>query len=171
MLYTTLIVTAVLLSLTIIGLVLVQHGRGADTGAAFGGGASGSVFGSRGSASFLSRITGMAAALFFINCLALAWVVKNVPSDDSLIRVIPEGITAPTPGEATVGPGGIMDVESDEAESSDVPVAIPSDADVPAAIPDDADVPIVIPGDADMPATAPDDVPVAPVPDPTADTP
>ena len=64
MLYTTLIVTAVLLSLTIIGLVLVQHGRGADTGAAFGGGASGSVFGSRGSASFLSRITGMAAALF-----------------------------------------------------------------------------------------------------------
>ncbi len=85
MLYTVLIVIAVILSLSIIGLVLLQHGRGADTGAAFGAGASGSIFGSRGSATFLSRATAIIAALFFATCLALAWVVKNQAPEASLM--------------------------------------------------------------------------------------
>ena len=91
--YTVLLVTAVLLSLSIIGLVLLQHGRGADTGAAFGSGASGSVFGSRGSASFLSRITAAVVALFFANCLALAWVVKSIPPEQSIIGEIVDTTT------------------------------------------------------------------------------
>ena len=83
--YTVLLITAILLSLSIVGLVLLQHGRGADTGAAFGGGASGSVFGARGSATFLSRVTAVVVALFFINCLALAWIVKTAPPEQSLM--------------------------------------------------------------------------------------
>ncbi len=99
--YTILLVIAILLSLSIIGLVLLQHGRGADTGAAFGGGASGSVFGSRGSATFLSRVTAVVVALFFVNCLALAWIVKTEPPEQSLMGTIatPEAEPAlPEPG-------------------------------------------------------------------------
>jgi preprotein translocase subunit SecG len=57
----------------IIGLVLLQHGKGADMGAAFGGGSSGSVFGSSGSANFLSRTTSVLATIFFLTSLGLTW--------------------------------------------------------------------------------------------------
>ena len=63
----------VLISALIIGLVLMQHGKGADAGAAFGSGASGTVFGAQGSASFLSRATAILATLFFITSLTLAY--------------------------------------------------------------------------------------------------
>ncbi len=62
----------ILVALAIIGLVLVQHGKGADMGAAFGSGASGSLFGASGSANFLSRTTGVLAAVFFLTSLSLA---------------------------------------------------------------------------------------------------
>jgi preprotein translocase subunit SecG len=65
-------VVQVLVSISIIALVLLQHGKGADMGAAFGSGSSGTVFGSRGSGSFLTRATGILAAVFFINCLLIA---------------------------------------------------------------------------------------------------
>lgn len=58
----------------IIGLVLLQRGKGADAGAGFGAGASGTVFGARGSASFLSRTTAILATLFFATCLTLAYL-------------------------------------------------------------------------------------------------
>ena len=87
--YTLLLVTSIILSLSLVGLVLLQHGRGADAGAAFGSGASGTVFGSRGSATFLSHITSIVAALFFINCLALAWIIKHEPTDSGLISEHP----------------------------------------------------------------------------------
>ncbi|OWQ91915.1 preprotein translocase subunit SecG [Roseateles aquatilis] len=61
-------------ALTMIGLVLVQHGKGADMGASFGSGASGSLFGATGSANFLSRSTAVAATIFFIATLALAYM-------------------------------------------------------------------------------------------------
>jgi preprotein translocase subunit SecG len=61
-------------ALVIIGLVLVQHGKGADMGAAFGSGASGSLFGATGSSSFLSKATGIAATIFFCMTLALAYL-------------------------------------------------------------------------------------------------
>lgn len=72
-LFTIIVVIQVLAALTIIGLVLLQHGKGADMGAAFGSGASGSLFGATGSSNFLSKSTGVAAAVFFMATLALAF--------------------------------------------------------------------------------------------------
>ena len=82
MLTTVLIVTHVLVALAIIGLVLLQHGKGADMGSGFGGGASGSLFGATGSANFLSRTTAVLAALFFILSLALAYVATRRPVEE-----------------------------------------------------------------------------------------
>ena len=72
MLYQVIIVVHILLGVGIIGLVLMQQGKGADAGAAFGSGASGSVFGAQGAASFLSRTTAIFATLFFLTSLGLA---------------------------------------------------------------------------------------------------
>ncbi|SDV50012.1 preprotein translocase subunit SecG [Chitinasiproducens palmae] len=77
---TLIIVVQVLSALTIIGLVLLQHGKGADMGAAFGSGNSGSLFGASGSANFLSRTTGILAAVFFVCTLALTYVGAYHPS-------------------------------------------------------------------------------------------
>jgi len=82
MLTTVLIVTHVLVALAIIGLVLLQHGKGADMGSGFGGGASGSLFGATGSANFLSRSTAVLAAIFFILSLALAYVATRRPAEE-----------------------------------------------------------------------------------------
>ena len=72
--WTTLVLALQLLSaLAMIGLVLIQHGKGADMGASFGGGSSGSLFGATGSANFLSRSTAVCAAIFFVCTLALAY--------------------------------------------------------------------------------------------------
>jgi preprotein translocase subunit SecG len=70
---TLLIIAQVLCAVAIVVLVLLQHGKGADMGAAFGGGASGSLFGATGSANFLSRTTGVVATLFFLATLGLAY--------------------------------------------------------------------------------------------------
>lgn len=69
----------VVVGLSIIGLVLMQHGKGADMGAAFGSGASGSLFGATGSANFLSRTTGILAAVFFLTSLSLAYMANAKP--------------------------------------------------------------------------------------------
>lgn len=82
MLTTVLIVLHVLVALGIIGLVLLQHGKGADMGSGFGGGASGSLFGATGSANFLSRSTAVLAALFFILSLALAYTATRRPTEE-----------------------------------------------------------------------------------------
>ena len=97
-------ITHILVALALIGLVLVQHGKGADMGAAFGGGSSGSLFGSTGSANFLSRTTAVLATLFFITSLSLGYFalqnskpnktfnLPNVPTSPQ-----PVGITTPAP--------------------------------------------------------------------------
>ena len=74
-----LIVTHVVVALAIIGLVLLQHGKGADMGSGFGGGASSSLFGATGSANFLSRTTAVLATIFFVLSLALAYVATKKP--------------------------------------------------------------------------------------------
>ncbi|MEX3930899.1 preprotein translocase subunit SecG [Paraburkholderia phymatum] len=71
---TLIIVVQLLSALGVIGLVLLQHGKGADMGAAFGSGASGSLFGATGSANFLSRTTAILAAVFFATTLALTYI-------------------------------------------------------------------------------------------------
>ncbi|MDP2640501.1 MAG: preprotein translocase subunit SecG [Betaproteobacteria bacterium] len=73
------LVVHVMVALAIIGLVLLQHGKGADMGAAFGSGSSGSLFGATGSANFLSRTTAVLAAIFFATSLGLAYVATHRP--------------------------------------------------------------------------------------------
>lgn len=77
MLQSILLAVHVIVAVGIIALVLLQQGKGADAGAAFGGGASGTVFGAQGSGSFLSRMTAILAALFFATSLSLAYLVKQ----------------------------------------------------------------------------------------------
>ena len=100
--YTFLVVVQVLAAIAVIGLVLIQHGKGADAGAAFGSGASGTVFGARGSATFLTRATAACATVFFIASLSLAYVVQARKAPDSVIDTIPAGETkgvVPAPAE------------------------------------------------------------------------
>lgn len=76
-------VLQIISAMSMIGLVLVQHGKGADMGASFGSGASGSLFGATGSANFLSRSTAVAATVFFLSTLGLAYVgnQRGAPTD------------------------------------------------------------------------------------------
>ena len=78
---TAILVVHVLVALGIIGLVLIQHGKGADMGASFGGGSSGSLFGATGSANFLSRFTAILATIFFLTSLGLAYLATNKPRE------------------------------------------------------------------------------------------
>ena len=79
------IVFHVMVALAIIGLVLLQHGKGADMGSGFGGGASSSLFGATGSANFLSRATAVLATLFFIVSLVLAYIATNAPRESGSV--------------------------------------------------------------------------------------
>ena len=81
--YKPLIVVHILICLTIIGLVLLQQGRGADAGTGLGGGASGTLFGARGTTSFLSRTTAIFAALFFASSLLLAYLGSKQDNGES----------------------------------------------------------------------------------------
>lgn len=75
--FNLIIVVQVISAIAIIGLVLLQHGKGADMGAAFGSGASGSLFGATGSSNFMSKSTGVAAAIFFGATLALSYITTH----------------------------------------------------------------------------------------------
>ena len=87
--FTLIVVVQVLSALVIIGLVLLQHGKGADMGAAFGSGASGSLFGATGSSNFLSKSTGIAAAIFFSATLALAFVGNKRSGTGGVMENLP----------------------------------------------------------------------------------
>ena len=93
------VMVQILTALAMIGLVLVQHGKGADMGASFGSGSSGSLFGATGSANFLSRTTAVCAAVFFVCTLALAYVGTNRPaaSEDSGSVLDRAPVSAPSP--------------------------------------------------------------------------
>ncbi|WP_250509196.1 preprotein translocase subunit SecG [Caballeronia sp. GACF4] len=101
---TLIIVVQLLSALGVIGLVLLQHGKGADMGAAFGSGASGSLFGATGSANFLSRTTAVLAAVFFVTTLALTYIGSYKPqvSAGVLGGAMPAS-TAPAPAAAKSG--------------------------------------------------------------------
>ena len=98
----------VLLAIGLISLVLIQHGKGADAGAAFGSGASGTVFGSQGGGSFLVKATTGLAILFFFSSLGMAYMVDGSGSQGSVTEV-----TAPAPADSeTPGKGQPSDVPS-----------------------------------------------------------
>jgi preprotein translocase subunit SecG len=100
MLQTIVLVAHVGIALLIIGLVLLQRGKGADAGTGFGAGASGTVFGARGSATFFSRVTGVLAALFFVTSLTLAWLATQRTAPTSLLEGVPAQQTTVPPTEA-----------------------------------------------------------------------
>jgi len=95
MLQTIVLVAHVGIALLIIGLVLLQRGKGADAGTGFGAGASGTVFGARGSATFFSRMTGVLATLFFVTSLALAYLATQQTAPRSLLESAPAQQSAP----------------------------------------------------------------------------
>jgi len=100
----------ILTALVMIGLVLIQHGKGADMGASFGSGASGSLFGATGSANFLSRSTAVCAALFFACTLGLAFMSndRSRPASGSALdapAIAASAASAPAQGAAQI-PGG-----------------------------------------------------------------
>jgi preprotein translocase subunit SecG len=100
-LLTVIIVVQVLSALTIIGLVLLQHGKGADMGAAFGSGASGSLFGATGSSNFLSKSTAVAATIFFCATLALAYFGNKQPAGSGgVMENLPVNTAPAVPGGA-----------------------------------------------------------------------
>lgn len=92
---TIVLAVQMLAALGMIGLILVQHGKGADMGAAFGSGGSGSLFGASGSANFLSRTTAVLAAVFFVCTLALAYFGNLRPSDSGGSVLDRAAVTAP----------------------------------------------------------------------------
>ncbi|ABX14718.1 MULTISPECIES: preprotein translocase subunit SecG [Burkholderia] len=119
---TLIIVVQVLSALGVIGLVLLQHGKGADMGAAFGSGASGSLFGATGSANFLSRTTAVLATVFFVATLALTYIgsYKSTPSAGVLGGVA----TAPAPVSAAstpAAPASAAAASTASAPGQDVP--------------------------------------------------
>jgi preprotein translocase subunit SecG len=92
---TILTVLHLFLAIGLVGLVLIQHGKGADMGAAFGSGASATVFGARGSGNFLSRATAVIATLFFVTSMALAYFSAQVGEPEGLMDAVDQ-TPAPT---------------------------------------------------------------------------
>jgi len=124
------------LAIGLVGLVLIQHGKGADAGAAFGSGASATVFGARGSGSFLSRTTAVLAALFFLTSMAMAYFASQVGEPEGLMEGVDVPVShVPVPGEVrqdvpvVPGIGGGLNqndvpmVPQARAPSADVPQA------------------------------------------------
>jgi preprotein translocase subunit SecG len=104
---TILLAVQMLTALGMIGLILIQHGKGADMGAAFGSGSSGSLFGASGSANFLSRTTAVLAAVFFACTLALAYFGNLKPAETGGSSVLERaGTSAPAPAPVASGPAG-----------------------------------------------------------------
>ena len=101
-----LLIVQILICIALVSIVLLQQGRGADAGASFGGGSSGSLFGSRGPASFLSKVTAGLAALFFANSLALAYIAGQAVERRSVV----ERVQTQVEQEASEGTGEAGDV-------------------------------------------------------------
>jgi preprotein translocase subunit SecG len=123
MLYNIILVLHVLVAISLVALVLLQQGKGADAGAAFGSGASGTVFGARGAANFLTRATAILATLFFILSLVLFRLAGDITRTESLVdqaaqqqeqqqeqQPAGEGTVPVAPQETTTPDGAPVDV-------------------------------------------------------------
>ena len=133
MLQTIITVCHVLLAAALIALVLFQRGKGAEAGAAFGAGASGTVFGSKGSASFLTRTTGVLAALFFVTSLSLAYLGSKRQAPTSVLESasvveesagdVPDVLPLPTEtSELPELPGAEVETDSSGGGDSQAPI-------------------------------------------------
>ncbi|MGR8919074.1 MAG: preprotein translocase subunit SecG [Gammaproteobacteria bacterium] len=130
LIFTILLAVHIVLALFLIGIILIQQGKGATAGAAFGSGASSTVFGARGSASFLTRATAILATLFLANSLLLAWLYGRSLEQTSLL----DEVSLPTPAE-------VGEMAPPPEIPAELPASVPSD--VPAADVPEVDVPVV----------------------------
>ena len=138
------LITQMLSAIAMIGLILIQHGKGADMGAAFGGGSSGSLFGASGSANFMSRATSGLAAVFFVCTMALSYFGNLRPtSSGSVLDGAAVVVPVPAVPAVPVGPAGQIPGNTPAAPVA--PVA-PTAASVPVPVP-------AAPVDASKPAT------------------
>lgn len=143
------LVIHVILAVGVIGLVLMQHGKGADAGAAFGSGASATVFGASGSASFLTRVTTGLAVAFFITSLFLFYLAAHRDGSVRSVTDVPGLIDeAPAVPSVTDLPGGVD--ASDEASGS----GNTGDSDLPAPVASESDLPATVDTESDLPAPA-----------------
>jgi preprotein translocase subunit SecG len=124
-LFNLIIVVQVLSALAIVGLVLMQHGKGADMGAAFGSGASGSLFGATGSSNFLSKSTAIAAAIFFACTLALAHYGTSTPAavDNGVMGHVQAPAAPAAPAPAPAAPATAPATTAAPAASAAAPAA------------------------------------------------
>lgn len=121
MLQTLLLILHLLVAAGICGFVLLQHGRGADMGAAFGSGSSGTIFGAAGSANFLSRTTAVLAAIFFATSLGLTWFATTQGAPKGVMQ---QGIVekmAPKANEVPPAPGAAPAAEPAKAAPESAP--------------------------------------------------
>jgi len=130
-----LLVVQIISALAMIGLILMQHGKGADMGAAFGSGASGSLFGAAGSANFLSRTTAALATVFLVCTLGLAWFGNMAPSaaptgtsvlETALPPVAPASAAASAEPAASAGAAAIPSSEPAASNATATPPAAPA---------------------------------------------
>ena len=144
--FSFLLVVQILVSISIITLVMLQQGKGADMGAGFGAGASGTVFGARGSGSFFTRATGILAMVFFINCLLIAspLIRDNERSADTLADQIEQQAVQQQEAEQVNAVVDALEATDEVAETSVIESDIP---DVPAV----ESAPVVAPGKSDLP--------------------
>ena len=129
-LLTAVLAVQILTALAMIGLILLQHGKGADMGAAFGSGSSGSLFGATGSANFLSRTTAVLAAVFFVCTLALAYfsnLRQPVGSGSVLERSAPTAPAVPAtpPSPASQIPAGSTPVPAQQGPATTPATTLP----------------------------------------------
>jgi len=111
----------VVVALAIIGLVLLQHGKGADMGSGFGGGASSSLFGATGSANFLSRATAVLATLFFLSSLGLAYLATHKPKSSGGVMDAAPAAAVPAEAPKSEEPSKGVTQDAPPAKSKDVP--------------------------------------------------
>ena len=137
---TLILIGHVLIGLALIGLVLIQHGKGADAGAAFGSGSSGTVFGARGAATFLQKMTGWLVVAFFATSLLLAYVINTSHSPSSVVNSVPVSKTdsgmGSTPNPQNSVPStseSVTPAPASQGKPSDVPsTSVGSEQVVPA---------------------------------------
>ena len=148
--FSFLLVVQILVSVSIIALVMLQQGKGADMGAGFGAGASGTVFGSRGSGSFFTRATGILAMVFFINCLLIAspLIRDREQSADSLADQIEQQAVQQEQAEQV---NAVVEaLENEQTMPAEVMETVVVEADVP-AVPALETEPSISPNKSDLP--------------------
>jgi preprotein translocase subunit SecG len=145
-LQTILLVIQVLVAVSLIGLILIQHGKGADAGAAFGSGASSTVFGSQGSSNFLTKATAILAFVFLANSLSLAYIASRRMNSVESLMLAPGVVVEESQTETTTTEGALLETKIEES--------IPESIDSMPAIPESTE---------DMPVIQESDVPELPV--------